>query len=338
MCECRHVVENLNHKDDKCAAANMNKDELTVQSPNAANSSQNAELIVLRKKHEMLKLKQEIREMEAAENSTAVSVKSNPSLLNRNDLFREFRVAKFTGEEPSDDVNDFFASFERVASLAMVTGTDKLFALHRLLDGAAATLLSQTEAMDYGKLKRLLVNIFGEGLPPVDAGRALRERTWEANESWVNYIYEMDQLADRMGQSKLNETELVAIMIDNMKLPDGEETLLSDAKTVVELKKQAAANNARNNAAHVLCSTDKKPGKTIPAADQSNVIPSAGQELPFRTMRIARIARPITQKPIEHCENCNGPAHDISKCPLPLKTCYKCFKQGHWGEECDYQY
>lgn len=268
------------------------------------------ELLLLRKRKELLELKKQLGQLEKEVNVP----RTNEHRLNFNDI--EHAILKFAGDDRTQDVNVFLEDFEQIMRNIKADGAFKLLSLRRSLIGAAQCLLRTPAAVSYDTLKCALLQEFGAAVTRQDVYRMLRERKWKKNsESMHFFVLSMQNIAAR---SDVTEMELIDFIIDAFKDAGLETTMFLGAPTLLQLKSLIIRYQTR----YLNYSSN-----TTPAVGRTNVgVPMKNQSV-------------VTPSDIR-CFNCSGKGHYKSACPYDVRpdgSCFKCWRMGHNAKECPNQ-
>lgn len=137
---------------------------------NANDEELDRELNRLRRQHEILRLRQEIARMEQGDvivnvnvrtqgsANTTTSVPTNVRKIHFHDI--EHAIVKFSGEDRTYSVDDFFRHLEQIFRQVNADDLLKFLALRNSLTGAARLLLTRG-ALTYEDMKTALIKEFG---------------------------------------------------------------------------------------------------------------------------------------------------------------------------------
>lgn len=164
-----------------------NKSEINC-SHNSENEDLDAELDRLRKQCEILRLRKEMMKLQSEVSTDNAAVVACAAPLGTDAVAIEHTIVKFTGDDPAQDVLEFFGNFEEIIALAGGDESFKLLCLRRSLEGAARLLLHTNDAMTYEGLKDALVSEFGDQLTSTDVERMLRARKWRPTEETLQFF------------------------------------------------------------------------------------------------------------------------------------------------------
>lgn len=247
--------------------------------------------------------------------------------------YRDCEVPKFSGEDPTYDVNTFFRMFENTMKLIRADEARQLLYLRRQLTGGAATLLIY-EFNTYDELKAELVKEFGGRATFASIERSMRGRKWKKGTEGLHvFILEMQKFVQRLPAGRLDTTEIIELMVDNMELSSWHDTILRTSPTIDELKKRViryetkimaeVANRAAprvNSAVSLRPNAPVRPVQTNQGATTRSAMgggAAAGAET--------------------RCYNCSRMGHFKGQCPYEMRppgVCYKCWQPGHISSAC----
>lgn len=193
------------------------------------------ELALLRRRREILCLRREIEQLErgyapAVSNTTAAPTQTEVRKIHFHDI--EHAIVKFSGEDRTYGVREFFRHLEQIFSQVHADELLKFLTLRNSLTGAARLLLTRG-ALTYDELKASLVKEFGRSISRQEVYQTLRNRRKKMDETVRRYVMEMESIASR---SDVTEFELVAFVQEglNNRIPDFQ--LFTAARTIDEVK------------------------------------------------------------------------------------------------------
>lgn len=243
--------------------------------------------------------------------------------------YRDCEVPKFSGEDPTYDVHTFFRMFENTMRLIRADETRQLLYLRRQLTGGAATLLIY-ELNTYDELKNELVKEFGSRATFASIERTMRGRKWKKNTEGLHvFILEMQKFVQRLPAGRLDTTEIIEIMVDNMEVSSWQDAILRTSATIDELKRRVVRYETRIMT-EVANRGALRGNNGIPARSNAPV-----RMAPMNQGATARSAQGGTTE--TRCFNCSRMGHYKGQCPYearPLGVCYKCWQPGHISSAC----
>lgn len=288
------------------------------------------QLVDLQKRHKVLQLQMEIKQMENNLNGgfstmpqPAVSLGDGrqqmiqPIQVSHRITYQDFEhaILKFDGEDPTLGVHDFFRNLEDVLKSVRADDIMKFLALRNSLKGAARLLLTRN-AMTYEELKIVLIREFGRTMSRHEIYKALQNRKWnKKNETIRRYVLEMESIAMK---TDMEESELIFFIIEGIQDPSNDVVLLSGARTMIELKDSLNLYEQRR----ALRTTEER-------AIVNTGKPRANLNVKATSMQ--------TNSGDQRCWNCSKWGHSKSECPYeerPVGACYKCLQQGHGYRDC----
>ncbi|XP_037932693.1 uncharacterized protein LOC119667472 [Teleopsis dalmanni] len=227
----------------------------------------------------------------------------------------EHAIIKFSGEDRTYSVHDFFRHLEQIFEQVGADDLFKLLALRNSLTGAARLLLTRGY-LTYEELKQKLIGEFGRTISRQEVYQALRMRTKKPTESVHRYAMEMESIAHR---SDVMELELVAFILEGLsnRIPDF--VLFNTAKNLNELKGAVAMFEQRQAVRGVANKQDAN------RETKTTVKLSSGYFADNPTQNANR------------CFNCSRFGHRRPTClyeERPINGCYNCWKSGHNRKSC----
>lgn len=313
------------------------------------NAVLDAELEIFRKRRELLLLKREVMraEPEIAHEENAAVIAADvetqrvtaavvpplqtavpiaaPAVVSRGIEFNDIKYAvqTFTGEDPSYDVNDFFARLDNVLELSNANERVRSLAIRQKTEGAAQLLIQSTGVFTYDAMQQALLGEFENQLTPADIERMLRQHKWSRKEETMHYyVLYMEKLAKRMGRNRLTEVQLVDAIIDGMCETFSNAQLLHGSQTVRELKERMKRYEHRFRSAVVPVAVAVQRNSND-ARPKTNAVTPAAVAVAARSNNADRTSTADTTR----CFNCSKFGHMKTACPYPLRPEDSCFKK-----------
>ncbi|XP_041770901.1 uncharacterized protein LOC121592984 [Anopheles merus] len=294
----RHAENNAVSHDSTSVGTLENATHLVPNPVNTA-PSVHEEIELLKKKLEILELKQRISLLEAP---VVTHTTQQPLFIK----FNEF-VDVFSGDK-GEHVDRWFKELERTFLPYRMDGTMKFHSTRQLLTGTAALFAKSLDITTYHELKNNLIQNFGTTTSLENVYKQLRGRRLARNEPVIRYILDMQAMACDV---PIPEMDLINIIIDGLGDPINEAWIRFSAKSMGDLKqllKRYEEIRPRNAA------TPSSSGSICqPLGSSSN------------------------QQSEVRCYNCSKFGHYKSSCPMPRRppgSCFKCHQAGHAARNC----
>lgn len=289
-----------------------------AQPPQQNTDDLDQQLADLRRRHEILRLRREIEAMERGENPSAqpiaVATVSTPATAARKVNFHdiEHAIVKFSGENRTYHVADFFEHLEQIFVQVKADDLLKALTLRDSLEGTARLLLTRG-TLTYDELKKKLMDEFGRTITRQEVYQALQRRNRGPNETIRRYIIEMESI-------DITQMELVAFIVEGLNGRGNEYAMFSSCRTMEELKRAADMFEQRQ--------AMRAPEKKIETKTDVN------KPKPYASnLKTADPAAATT----ERCYNCSRLGHRQPQCPYenrPEDVCYNCWQAGHDRRQC----
>uniref|UniRef100_A0A182S081 CCHC-type domain-containing protein n=1 Tax=Anopheles funestus TaxID=62324 RepID=A0A182S081_ANOFN len=257
------------------------------------------ELELLKKKLEILELKQRISSLE---NPTTATVRQPAKI----------KFEEFSGDE-ADHIVRWYTQLERTFIPYKMDDATMLYNTRRLLTGTAGVYARSIDVTSYDELKAEFIKTFSKNRSVEGVYKQLRTRRLNRNESMTRYVLEMQALAF---EAPIPEEELINIIIDGIGDPINTATFSFAAKTVEELKALL-----------------KKYEQIRPRDVATSALPSSGT---IRQPNKGGKETNVIQQAIR-CYNCSKYGHYQSSCPSPRRptgSCFACHEMGHINRNC----
>ncbi|XP_061503749.1 uncharacterized protein LOC133391731 [Anopheles gambiae] len=309
-----HVSENnattMTHTENDVTAILRNEhDTATLDSSIAGNPQSdtpniNDEIEMLKKKLEILELKQRITALEAP---TVPFPGPQPPIFN----FEEI-VDKFSGDN-KDHMERWFKELERAFLPYNMDNTMKLHYTRRLLTGTAAKFEKSLDFTAYHELKDSLIETFSETKSLENVYKQLRSRQLGRNKSITRYVLDMQALA---WGTPVPEEDLVNIIIDGINDPINTASIRFAARSLTDLKrllKRYEQIRPQHIATPSSSGTIRQPSNVSRTSDN--------QQAPA----------------VVRCYNCSQFGRYQNSCPIPRRppgSCFKCHQVGHAARNC----
>lgn len=301
----------------------MNRREQQVQNEDDLER----ELQNLRRRHEILRLRREIDQMERNEAvgnrvGAAPVAQANVRKIHFQEI--EHAIVKFDGEDRTYSVNDFFRHMEQIFQQVNADELLKFLTLRNSLTGTARLLLTQG-ALTYDDLKANLIREFGRNVSRQEVYQALKNRSKKPNETVRRYVMEMESIARR---GDVTDYELVAFIQEglNRNISDfgmfNSAKSMEDIKTAVNLYEQRLAMRGVETKTEAKSELSGTKPKIVTAANKtytttSTEVPSEDRCYNCSRFGHRRTACPYEDRPKNVCFNCWKPDHDRKNCPGP---------------------
>lgn len=218
-------------------------------------------------------------------------------------------LSTFNGTD-SPDINQWITEFEEMAEVVEWTSLQMFVYARQLLVGAARMFIrSQSGIKDWMALKICLRKEFGIRFSSAEVHRQMRNRKLGRNETMLEYLYNLLELAKRID---LDEKSIVEYFIEG--IPDSRfnKSVLYHAKDVTELKQQIKVyekirvNPRSSNGGKGLAVYEKKVESVKSEANKSE----------------------------RKCYKCGATGHLAKDCSERQIKCFRCQKFGHRSFEC----
>ncbi|XP_036347426.1 uncharacterized protein LOC118756790 [Rhagoletis pomonella] len=259
------------------------------------------EVLALKKRLEMLKLMQQIEELE---NRSATKCHRK---LDFGDI--EHALPKFNGDDVAYPVEHFIRDFEEIMQSTGADENFKLLALRRSLTGTARVFLSTTTALNYCALKGALMKEFNFAVTRQEIYKMLSQRRWrKKDESMHCYVLSMQAIAKR---ANIAEQEVVDFIIDGIGNSVPNSHLLLSAQNTDELK---AIISRYQNKYFATKTIDQKPPTAVKQKTEQ-------KQLCYNCSQTGHIKPncPFPLRPDGSCFKCWRMGHDHRACPNPRK-------------------
>ncbi|XP_065356157.1 uncharacterized protein LOC135950549 [Calliphora vicina] len=221
----------------------------------------------------------------------------------------EGSLSQFSGTS-TPDVIQWLNEVEEMGTILKWSSLQMYVYGKQLLEGAAKTFIkSQRGICDWHSLKATLKEEFGERFSAAEVNRQIRNRRLNKSESLIEYLYSIMELG---AQIDLDEKSVVEFFIEG--IPDSKfnKTVLYQAETIGELKKQIKVYE-KTRSFPKSSYKGKDAVATEKKADNSKV-DIDGKE--------------------KRCFKCGGKSHLARDCPEKQTKCFKCRGFGHRSFEC----
>ncbi|XP_061515270.1 uncharacterized protein LOC133393627 [Anopheles gambiae] len=280
-----------------CAPIALNNENSSSLPANADNEN---ELNEMRRRLELLELRQRVQTLEYQSGKFSAS-----------DLKLDGIIEPFTGDDASKCIIEWLDELDHHFSLCRVQDSDKFFYVYRLLKGSAAMVAKASRASTLQQLKDELVANFY--VTPTTEGvyRQLRNRRLSPHETALRYVLDMQRIASR---ASVPEPELINIIFEGLGSPShtaGMRFLVEKVEDLKPLLNKFEAIRPRYVA---------KSSETPFPSDRKRVTTNRG-------------TTPTTVR----CFNCSQFGHHQSACTRqrrPPGACFRCFQLGHNYKSC----
>lgn len=302
--------ENQQRKTDELASAMK-----TVSLTDETETDLDAQLVLLRKRREIMMLQKEIDDMSKPKDTTSKFLKK--SHISYQTI--ENSIVKFSGDDRSHGIHEFLRSFDDVMLTIDADETFRMICLRNSLEGTARLLL-RSGYLEYEDLRSKLIEEFGRKVNRREIYQRLRARTWNKTaESLHRYVIEMEAIAH---QSDVTEQELLSFIVDGIGENSNEAVILYNAVTIKEFKHAIEVYERRVE------------GRTKPKPMPTKVENKTAVVAKVNTPGATNIANP-TNEP--RCFNCSRLNHLSTECPYeirPRDICYRCWGKNHDRRNC----
>lgn len=226
-------------------------------------------------------------------------------------------LEKFTGDgRPS--VQRWVSDFEEMAALYEWNQLEKITFAKRLLQGSAKRFVYYENCgKTWLKLKRSLLEEFGETIDSIKVHRELSRRKKYSGESYQDYIYIMMEIA---GQGDIERRSLIQYIIEGIQDEPSNKSILYGAKTIKELKEKFKQYDSMKKESNVKGKVKKGDEKTEGYRSKEHKVKGVvGSSVQSR-----------------RCFNCGDQDHLSSNCPSKEKgvKCFRCNEFGHIATKC----
>ncbi|XP_073823410.1 uncharacterized protein [Musca autumnalis] len=248
----------------------------------------------LEKKLQLLKLKEEIKELEGkAEMEKSVATFEDVA----------WALPKFSGDG-AYAVTKWVQQFEETTNSMQCTHQEKFIYARRMMVGSAALFMRRTRARDWETLKGELIEEFRRVTGAKEALRELEARKWnKEKESLYRYVLVMQELAE---DAPISEKELVEYVVDGLEDTSVAASIFFNVNTVAELKQQIPRYEK-------LMRERRREQRTSAQISQSGRTVRC-----YNCLRVGHYSSSCKQKKqsVRTCFICGRPSHVKAQCPL----------------------
>lgn len=245
------------------------------------------------KKQQIAKLKKQLADLDACEEST----KSNVPIFHFRDV--EESIHHFSGDD-NFSVEKWLNHFEECADVMEWDSKMRLVYGKRLLSGTAKLFLRTVSIKNWRELKVALLEEFSNKVTLADVYNQLRSRKKRSEESFQQYIFIMKEIASLV---EVEEGDLIQYIIDGIPDSQANKMILYGANDLRKLK--------------FFLKKYEKMKVQMPSFTKTSL----------QTLRPSEDQKPALPNKIVRCYNCNTNGHYSIRCPnlkQPEGPCSKC--------------
>lgn len=243
---------------------------------------------------------------------TAEDKKHNGPVL----TFRDFEetIQPFTGRE-GEDVQRWLEEFENIAIMLNWNDQFRFVYGKRLVKGMAFKFIDWQRVRTWIQLRAMLMAEFSVAVSSKSVHDKLRLRKKKADESYMEYVYDMVNIARPIALDEMATIEYIIGGIDD---DERNKVVLYEATSIKELK-------ARFLIYEKMRAAIKLKEKRLPTFQQG-----ATANHSANNKNVVKSKKPLV------CFNCNEPGHISKDCPTASKgvKCLKCNQLGHIKKDC----
>lgn len=275
------------------------------------------EMRMLRRQHELLRMRTSVRQMEQELAMPAIRNEANASARYVNFGEIEHSIPPFSADD-AYSVHKWVRDFEEAMCSVRPDEANQMLFARRKLEGSARLFARSVQARTWPELRDQLVAEFGRRITRLEVYKQLENRRRKPDESTHRYVLEMQEIAS---QSDIDEFELVRFIINGFNDRSSAAAAICSATTMQQLKANLPNYEYYRNqyAARATVAANRQPQPTN----------RSGLNQP------ARAAENNGRGP--RCYNCSGFGHMKPECPKPLRdpeSCFTCGKLGHVRRDC----
>lgn len=234
-------------------------------------------------------------------------------------------LEKFSGERTDRDIRDWLEEFENTSENFGWTEAHKYVYGRRLLKGTAKLFVNSSSGLnDWATLKSALEEEFSDKVSSAEIHELLRNRKKKSDESFLQYVYHMQNIAKRGRIEEEAVCEYVANGVNDIPV---NKVCLYGAKNIADLKDRikqyekmkSQMRESSNRATKNTTTHDREKEKREPksgAKDSTNTA-SAGDSV--------------------RCYNCGNRGHYANDCDTKARgpKCFGCGEHGHRAKDCE---
>lgn len=291
----------------------------------------NAELELLRAQEQLLAARLRVQQLQQAMENSGASGPS-ASVVYRKRIKAadvEYLVPVFTGDDDYG-IKKWIDDFEDVLKSLNGEPDDYYKMARHLIRETAKVYLRTIRVKNYAELKRALLQRYDRHISYYDVYEKLRNRYRRREESVLQYITSMQEIALRV---EMDERELVSLIIAGLRDTSGYVSMLAGAETIDALVRLLPAYERNMSLTRFHApganTSGAAPKRMMMTSQQtSGTIQQSGLKQTSATSADANQVR---------CYNCSKFGHISSECPEPKRapgSCFVCGQTDHVRANC----
>lgn len=221
----------------------------------------------------------------------------------------EDSLEKFNGNK-NQDIHAWIAEFEEVAKMAGWTPQQKILICRKMMQGTARNFIfAQKCVSSWLGMKKMLIEEFGKKISVAEIHRRLANRTKKKDETYMDYVYEMQRIA-KMGD--LDDTTICEYICDGVPGDAMNKINLYEAETLKVLKNRL-----------------ERYEKQMDKFQKTNKINSSDRKYDEKSQI-------FKNECTLRCYNCGERGHRSEECPHKDRgmKCFNCGSFGHHSKNC----